>query len=436
MGILKHFWNRIFSRGGKSAEPGSEAVAVADQLEGEISAVSDKLEGEISTVTDKLEGEISAVTHESQALAEEVERVRSEAEHAREEEQRKLVELEQIHQNMETALDADHRKLAELESLNSQLQAARQADSKLIAELGERIEALEKSREEIEGTQRKVGERIVALELDRSETADKLEKADQQIASLQTSSTEQARQFRASLSDASSRLDDADTNISRLEIRTRREREDYLKTFDSIMGRYRKQETRLNWTVLAAVFALLLGAGAGAVLVWDMQKNAKTLAGMSDDIKALMSAMEAQQKRVQVPSAVVQAKPAVPVAPPPAKRPGTAPVAKRPAPERTVQKAPVEPKTFQIDGGRTMDLSFLSNPRYNERLSKRQGTRQYQRKDASDFFEENARVEGVVSLASGAQYRIVKHGSGKSPTASDTVVLNYVGIKPDGTVID
>jgi FKBP-type peptidyl-prolyl cis-trans isomerase FklB len=57
--------------------------------------------------------------------------------------------------------------------------------------------------------------------------------------------------------------------------------------------------------------------------------------------------------------------------------------------------------------------------------------------DVETFFEENARQEGVVSLPSGLQYRVLKNGngSGKSPGVTDTVTLKYRGTLPDGREI-
>jgi len=57
--------------------------------------------------------------------------------------------------------------------------------------------------------------------------------------------------------------------------------------------------------------------------------------------------------------------------------------------------------------------------------------------DHETFFEEIARLDGVLSLPSGLQYRVLKdgNGSGRSPQASDTVMLNYRGTLPDGREI-
>ena len=49
------------------------------------------------------------------------------------------------------------------------------------------------------------------------------------------------------------------------------------------------------------------------------------------------------------------------------------------------------------------------------------------------FPTENAKREGVRTLPSGLQYRIVEEGSGRSPSATDTVTLHYRGTLIDGT---
>jgi FKBP-type peptidyl-prolyl cis-trans isomerase FklB len=52
------------------------------------------------------------------------------------------------------------------------------------------------------------------------------------------------------------------------------------------------------------------------------------------------------------------------------------------------------------------------------------------------FLAENAKKEGVISLPSGLQYKILKKGDGKVPAAEDTVSCNYRGALLDGTVFD
>jgi FKBP-type peptidyl-prolyl cis-trans isomerase FklB len=52
------------------------------------------------------------------------------------------------------------------------------------------------------------------------------------------------------------------------------------------------------------------------------------------------------------------------------------------------------------------------------------------------FLEENKKKEGVKTLPSGLQYKILKEGSGKTPKAADNVTVNYRGTFIDGTEFD
>jgi len=52
------------------------------------------------------------------------------------------------------------------------------------------------------------------------------------------------------------------------------------------------------------------------------------------------------------------------------------------------------------------------------------------------FLADNAKKEGVTVTPSGLQYRVIKPGTGKSPTVSDVVNVTYKGWLIDGTVFD
>lgn len=52
------------------------------------------------------------------------------------------------------------------------------------------------------------------------------------------------------------------------------------------------------------------------------------------------------------------------------------------------------------------------------------------------FLEENQSKEGVVTLPSGLQYRVIQEGQGDSPKATDQVAVNYRGRLIDGTEFD
>jgi FKBP-type peptidyl-prolyl cis-trans isomerase len=58
------------------------------------------------------------------------------------------------------------------------------------------------------------------------------------------------------------------------------------------------------------------------------------------------------------------------------------------------------------------------------------------KKDGETFLAANKTKDGVVTLPSGLQYKILTAGTGPKPTASDTVVCNYRGTLINGTEFD
>jgi FKBP-type peptidyl-prolyl cis-trans isomerase len=57
-------------------------------------------------------------------------------------------------------------------------------------------------------------------------------------------------------------------------------------------------------------------------------------------------------------------------------------------------------------------------------------------KKSIDWLTENSKKEGVVTLPSGLQYKIISQGTGESPKETDTVTVNYKGMLIDGTQFD
>ena len=58
------------------------------------------------------------------------------------------------------------------------------------------------------------------------------------------------------------------------------------------------------------------------------------------------------------------------------------------------------------------------------------------KKEGEAFLAANKTKEGVVSLPSGLQYKVLTAGTGPKPAASDTVVCNYRGTLVNGTEFD
>jgi FKBP-type peptidyl-prolyl cis-trans isomerase len=76
-----------------------------------------------------------------------------------------------------------------------------------------------------------------------------------------------------------------------------------------------------------------------------------------------------------------------------------------------------------------------------EQLQQREQQKQAELGDKSKaegeaFLVENGKKEGVVTTASGLQYKIITEGKGPKPTAQDTVTVHYRGTLLDGTEFD
>jgi len=58
------------------------------------------------------------------------------------------------------------------------------------------------------------------------------------------------------------------------------------------------------------------------------------------------------------------------------------------------------------------------------------------KKAGEDFLKENAKKEGVKTLPSGVQYKVIKEGNGPLPKDTSLVKVNYEGKTLDGNVFD
>jgi len=58
------------------------------------------------------------------------------------------------------------------------------------------------------------------------------------------------------------------------------------------------------------------------------------------------------------------------------------------------------------------------------------------KQEGEAFLAQNAKKQGVITLASGLQYKILKAGTGPTPRLTDTVVVNYRGTFIDGSEFD
>jgi FKBP-type peptidyl-prolyl cis-trans isomerase FklB len=69
-------------------------------------------------------------------------------------------------------------------------------------------------------------------------------------------------------------------------------------------------------------------------------------------------------------------------------------------------------------------------------MAKQQEVAKKNKKEGEAFLNENKKKEGVKTLPSGLQYKVIKEGTGKKPKLNDAVTVNYRGTLIDGTEFD
>jgi len=114
------------------------------------------------------------------------------------------------------------------------------------------------------------------------------------------------------------------------------------------------------------------------------------------------------------------------------------------------QSVDVDPKILQqgiedaLAGGKTLlsedearaTLTELQNDVRKKQQEKMQQAGEANKKEGDAFLATNKGKEGVFTLASGLQYKVLTSGAGPKPTASDSVVCNYRGTLIDGKEFD
>ncbi len=71
-----------------------------------------------------------------------------------------------------------------------------------------------------------------------------------------------------------------------------------------------------------------------------------------------------------------------------------------------------------------------------EMMAKQAEVAKKNKTEGEAFLAENKKKEGVKTLPSGLQYKVIKAGTGKKPKANDTVTVNYRGTLINGTEFD
>ena len=81
-------------------------------------------------------------------------------------------------------------------------------------------------------------------------------------------------------------------------------------------------------------------------------------------------------------------------------------------------------------------LAALQQELREKALERRKQDAEKNKMEGEAFLAENGKKEGVISLPSGLQYKVLQSGSGASPKITDTVETNYRGTFIDGNEFD
>ena len=93
-------------------------------------------------------------------------------------------------------------------------------------------------------------------------------------------------------------------------------------------------------------------------------------------------------------------------------------------------------KTLLTDDEAKAALTALEADVTKRQQAQMQVAGEANQKAGDAFLEANKAKEGVVTLPSGLQYKVLTQGTGPKPAATDTVVCNYKGTLLDGTEFD
>ncbi|GAC1700913.1 MAG: hypothetical protein NVS9B4_03240 [Candidatus Acidiferrum sp.] len=93
-------------------------------------------------------------------------------------------------------------------------------------------------------------------------------------------------------------------------------------------------------------------------------------------------------------------------------------------------------KSLLTDDEAKTALGALQNDLRSKQEAKMVAASEANKKAGDDFLAANKTKEGVVTLPSGLQYKILKPGNGPKPTIEDSVVCNYKGSLLNGTEFD
>jgi FKBP-type peptidyl-prolyl cis-trans isomerase len=81
-------------------------------------------------------------------------------------------------------------------------------------------------------------------------------------------------------------------------------------------------------------------------------------------------------------------------------------------------------------------MSRVQQDLHKAMVTNRRALGERNKEEATKYLAENGKKPGVVTSATGLQYKVIKTGSGAKPAVGDTVLVNYRGSLLDGVEFD
>jgi FKBP-type peptidyl-prolyl cis-trans isomerase/predicted nucleic acid-binding Zn-ribbon protein len=372
----------------------------------------------------------TAVTEKNHTLAADLEDLRNELDSTRNSHLELLTDIKNLEQrtgeaerNDLAAKDHNQALAVELAGIQHEFEDSKNSNSKQLANLELQLGDIE----EESGSTRN---RLQALENSLTATASRHDDTQQQIKSLEEKLEEERERHQATLNAVEERL-------TRVQI----EQESLINIQSELTDSLRKNR---RWATVAVGVAFLIGALAGITKIRVAENPVPEQAAVTDDAKLSLEPRVSQQDTPPqeeprsltgetTESAAFETETGPTANEPPSN--GTEATTSEASTSNTEPVASEPPSNEQTDAPDPPPENDASAP-LKRPLTPSQATVAVQVFEAKKFFEENARQEGVISLPSGLQYKVLRTGSGQSPGLTDMVILHYRGSLPDGREFD
>jgi FKBP-type peptidyl-prolyl cis-trans isomerase/predicted nucleic acid-binding Zn-ribbon protein len=324
-----------------------------------------------------------------------------------------LPQARELERRLSSVRDENQALRLELTGIQEALDDNRNRKKEALAGLLQQIDHLQAERDAAR-------EQMEGLQESLTGALSRQESTEQQLNHVQAqgdTTRQQVEALQGSLKDAASRQDRAEQLVSALNSELQKERRNNQTEQQAARIRARKQTQRTSAALLMAGLAFLLATATLMVEIRDIRKNTRLLADVSRDLKDIKFSMEQHLAgNLHAP-------------------PTGSPAA---VSDKAADKQVLDPEDTAagedegVAAGQPGPEYEFDQGQYLDRL---QHNKKRTRDEMLAFFEENATREGVISMPSGLQYKVLRRGSGSSPEATDTVVIDYRVFLSDGTEI-